>query len=81
MHSLGAMVVRAAAVRDVLRSEPAVAESGLEAIAATGRAALAETGHLLHVLRDDDDELGLGPRGPDGGAALAPVPTTSGGGT
>lgn len=30
-------------------------------MAAAGRKALSETGRLLHVIRDDDDELGLRP--------------------
>ena len=39
-------------------------------MAATGRRALAETGRLLHVLRDDADELGLAPA-----PGLADLPT------
>jgi signal transduction histidine kinase len=79
VHSLGAMVVRAAATRDLLRSEPTMAEAGLDAISATGRAALADTGHLLHVLRDEEDELGLRTRRRDDGATVASVPVALGG--
>lgn len=60
-HSLSAMVVQTAAARDLVRSDPAAAEAGLDAVAAAGRAALTETGRMLHVLRDDDDEMALGP--------------------
>ena len=60
-HSLSAMVVQTAAARDLVRSDPTAAEAGLDAVAAAGRAALTETGRMLHVLRDDDDEMALGP--------------------
>ncbi len=60
-HSLSAMVVQTAAARDLVRTDPTAAEAGLDAVAAAGRAALTETGRMLHVLRDDDDEMALGP--------------------
>ena len=60
-HSLSAMVVQTAAAQDLLRSDPDRAEEALEAVASTGRRAIDETGRLLHVLRDSDDELGLAP--------------------
>lgn len=60
-HSLSAMVVQTAAARDVVRSDPARAEAALDAVAAAGRGALAETGRLLHALRDDENELSLLP--------------------
>ena len=60
-HSLSAMVVQTAAARDLVRSDPAAAEAGLDVVAAAGRSALTETGRMLHVLRDDDDEMALGP--------------------
>ena len=47
--------------QDLLRRDPDRAAAVLEAVAETGRRALSETGRLLHVLRDDDDELGLRP--------------------
>jgi signal transduction histidine kinase len=60
-HSVSAMVVQTAAARDLVRRDPAKAEAVLDDVAATGRRALSETGRLLHVLRDADDELGLDP--------------------
>ena len=60
-HSVSAMVVQTAAAQDVVRSDPARAESILADVADTGRRALAETGRLLHVIRDTADELGLEP--------------------
>jgi signal transduction histidine kinase len=60
-HSLSAMTVQTAAAQDLVRSDPARAEALLTDVAATGRRALHETGRLLHVLRDEDGELGLRP--------------------
>jgi len=60
-HSISAMVVQTAAAQDLVGTDPDRAQSVLADVAATGRRALAETGQLLHVLRDEDDELGLGP--------------------
>lgn len=68
-HSLSAMVVQTAAAQDLLRQHPQDAERLLESVARTGREALAETGRLLHVIRDDADELGLHPQ-----PGLADVP-------
>ena len=45
----------------------------LESVAETGRSALAETGRLLHVVRDEADELGLAPA-----PGLADVPALVG---
>lgn len=61
-HSLSAMVVQTAAAQDLVRTRPDEAEELLESVARTGRDALAETGRLLHVIRDDADELGLRPQ-------------------
>ena len=47
--------------RDRLREDPDVAERILDTVTDTGRRALDETGRLLHVLRDSEDELGLAP--------------------
>jgi signal transduction histidine kinase len=55
------MVVQAAAAQDLIRSDPDKAAGLLESIADIGRQALAETGRLLHLIRDDSDELGLRP--------------------
>jgi len=60
-HSVSAMVVQTAAAQDLVRTDPDRAETVLADVAATGRQALDETGRLLHVIRDADDELGLAP--------------------
>ena len=60
-HSVSAMVVQVAAVQDLVRTDPARAEEMLARVAETGRRAIGETGRLLHVIRDADDELGLAP--------------------
>jgi signal transduction histidine kinase len=60
-HSVSAMVVQTAAAQDLVVSDPDRAAEVLEDVAATGRRALAETGRLLHVIRDEADELGLRP--------------------
>lgn len=60
-HSVSAIVVQTAAAQDLVRSDPDRAEKVLADMAAAGRRALAETGDLLHVMRDADDELGLAP--------------------
>ncbi|HEY3560310.1 MAG TPA: histidine kinase [Kribbella sp.] len=60
-HSVSAMVVQATVAADVLRTDPDVAEAALDEVAAAGRTALGETGRLLHLMRDDNDELGLHP--------------------
>ncbi len=60
-HSISAMVVQTAAAQDLLRTQPERAEELLESVAETGRTALAETGRLLHLVRDDAGELGLRP--------------------
>jgi signal transduction histidine kinase len=60
-HSISAMVVQTAAAQDLLRSEPERAAELLDSVTDTGRAALAETGRLLHLVRDEDGETGLSP--------------------
>jgi signal transduction histidine kinase len=60
-HSVSAMVVQAAAARDLVRADPAQTERMLDQVAGTGRRALAETANLLHVIRADEDQLGLTP--------------------
>jgi signal transduction histidine kinase len=60
-HSVSAMVVQTAAAQDLVRRDPDRAAGLLESIADIGRQALAETGRLLHLIRDDADELGLHP--------------------
>jgi signal transduction histidine kinase len=58
-HSLSAMVVQSSVARDGVRADPGVAADALRGVAQAGREALAETGRLLRLLRDDRDELGL----------------------
>ncbi len=60
-HSLSAMVVQTAAAQDLVRRSPERASALLASVADTGRNALEETGRLLHLIRDDADELGLHP--------------------
>jgi signal transduction histidine kinase len=61
-HGLTVMVVQADGARYAAAHDPAVAERTLEAIAATGRGALADMRRLLGLLRSDD-------------TGTAPVPT------
>ena len=60
-HSISAMVVQTAAAQDLVRTDPDRAEQALADVAATGRQALSETGRLLHLIRDDADEMALAP--------------------
>lgn len=60
-HSISAMVVQTAAARDLVTSNPDKANEVLDRVAETGRRTLAETARLLHLIRDDADELGLEP--------------------
>jgi len=72
-HSLSAMVVQTAAAQDLVRRSPDRADALLQSVADTGRTALEETGRLLHLIRDDVDELGLRPA-----PGLADVPAPGG---
>lgn len=58
-HSLGAMVVQSSVAGDLVRADPDAAAAALGDVAQAGREALAETGRLLRLLRDERDELGL----------------------
>jgi signal transduction histidine kinase len=60
-HSVSAMVVQTAAAQDLVRTSPDRALALLESVAETGRRTLAETGRLLHLVRDESDELGMHP--------------------
>ncbi len=60
-HSISAMVVQASAAEDLAARDPARAASVMSEVATTGRRALAETGRLLHLVRDSADELGIAP--------------------
>ena len=64
-HSLSVMVVQAGAAASALRTDPDTTERGLEEIQRAGRSALAETGRLLHLLRDTEE------------ADLAPQPSAA----
>ena len=58
-HSLSAMVVQTSAAQDLVTPIPTRAEAMLGRGGHDGRQALAETARLLHLIRDDADELGL----------------------
>ena len=60
-HSLSAMVVQTAAAQDLVRTSPDRALALMQSVAETGRRTLTETGRLLHLVRDESDELGLRP--------------------
>ncbi len=60
-HSVSAMVVQASAAEELMAGDPVRARAAVREVATTGRRALAETGRLLHLLRDSGDELGLAP--------------------
>jgi signal transduction histidine kinase len=53
------MVVQSSVAGDLVRADPNAAAAALGAVAQSGREAMAETGRLLRLLRDDRDELGL----------------------
>lgn len=60
-HSVSAMVVQTSAAQELVATDPDRAYDVLDDVAATGRRALTDTARLLHLLRDDADELGLHP--------------------
>ncbi|TCN43159.1 signal transduction histidine kinase [Kribbella orskensis] len=65
-HSVSAMVVQAAAARDLLRNDVTGAEAAIDEVTAVGREALGETGRLLRLIRDtDDDDEAAAPLGLD----------------
>jgi signal transduction histidine kinase len=61
-HSLGLMVVQASVAEDLLRRDPERAAAALRQVQQSGRDGLAETAHLLRLIRDDVDELGMKPQ-------------------
>jgi signal transduction histidine kinase len=61
-HSLGAMLVQSSAAGDLIRRDPRAAARALHAVADSGREALAETGRMLRLLRDDSADLRLSPK-------------------
>lgn len=60
-HSVSAMVLQASAAEDLVHTDPDRARAVVHDVAGIGRRALAETGRLLHLLRDEEGELGLEP--------------------
>jgi signal transduction histidine kinase len=60
-HSLSVMVVQSSLAEDLVLRDPEAAVTALRAVQDSGRGALAETGRLLRLIRDDEDELGLRP--------------------
>ena len=60
-HSVSVMTLQAAAAQDLVYERPADAVNALREVQQAGRGALAETGRVLRLLRDHDDELGLAP--------------------
>ena len=60
-HSLSVMVIQAGVAQDLIHSQPGQAARAMTEVAEAGRRALAETGRLLHLIRDDD-EHGLAPQ-------------------
>jgi signal transduction histidine kinase len=61
-HSVSVMVIQAGAAEAVLAADPARAREALAAVQHTGRQALGELAHLLGVLRENGDEVGLEPQ-------------------
>ena len=61
-HGLTVMVVQADGARYAAGQDPAAAERALEAIAATGRGALADMRRMLGLLRSDDTGTAPAPR-------------------
>jgi len=60
-HSISAMIVQASAARELIGGDERRAAIALDAVTSAGRRALQETGRLLHLIRDEKDELGLSP--------------------
>lgn len=69
-HALSLVTVQAAAARRVIGRDPAFAESALETIEATSRAAVADLDHMLGLLRQDDEAVAA--RAPDPDLAALP---------
>ncbi|SFD76142.1 sensor histidine kinase [Streptomyces aidingensis] len=82
-HAVSLMVVQAEAGPVVVRSDPARAEAAFDAIAGTGRDAMAQLRRILGVLKDGDGSAaapaadGPGPGPGTGGPPRAPQPTVA----
>jgi signal transduction histidine kinase len=61
-HSLSVIVVQASLAEDLAARDAERALDALKEVQQTGRDALAETGRLLRLIRDEEDELGLRPQ-------------------
>ncbi len=77
-HSISAMVVQSEVAHDLVRTDPDGALAALDEVTAAGRAALHETGRVLHTLRDEERQgEAVGPMTAGSQAppqALAPAP-------
>lgn len=77
-HSISAMVVQSEVAHDLVRTDPDGALAALDAVTAAGRAALDETGRVLHTLRDEQHQRGAAVGPVTAGAQAppeAPAPT------
>jgi signal transduction histidine kinase len=61
-HSVSVMTVQAGAAEEMLKGDPKRAVEPVRAIQETGRQALIEMKHLVGVLREEDEEIGLAPQ-------------------
>jgi signal transduction histidine kinase len=61
-HSLSVMVVQASLAEELAASDPPRSAEAAREVQQIGRDALAETGRLLRLIRDVDDELGMRPQ-------------------
>ena len=61
-HSLSVMVVQASLAEDLVARDANGAAAAIREVQQIGRDALGETGRLLRLIRDDGDELGMGPQ-------------------
>jgi signal transduction histidine kinase len=61
-HSLSVMVVQASLAEDLIGRNAESAVGAIREVQQTGRDALGETGRLLRLIRDDEDELGMQPQ-------------------
>ncbi|MBW5482816.1 sensor histidine kinase [Streptomyces bambusae] len=72
-HAVSIMVVQAEAGPLAVRRDPERAEAAFDAIAETGRDAMAQLRRMLGVLRDEGDGHGGAPRAPQPGVAGLPA--------
>ena len=60
-HSLSVTVVQAQVAEDLVATDSEAATAAMREVQQVGRNALGETGRLLRLIRDDQDELGMQP--------------------